>query len=59
MLSVGVGVGVDDGSGVGADVCGRYFLEGEQDGKPFDREHRAIAYQRAKDSSDLLPFGTR
>ena len=37
----------------------QYFVESESDGKPFDREHRAIAYQRAKDAVDTLPFGTR
>ena len=34
-------------------------MESDTDGAPFDRQHRAIAYQRAKDAVDTLPFGTR
>jgi len=37
----------------------QYFIESDKDGAPFDRQHRTIVYQRAKDASDLLPFGTR
>ena len=37
----------------------QYFIEGDNDGAPFDRAHRAIAYQRSKDALDSLPFGTR
>jgi hypothetical protein len=37
----------------------QYFVESDTDGAPFDRQHRAIAYQRAKDAVDTLPFGTR
>lgn len=37
----------------------QYFIESDKDGAPFDRQHRTIVYQRAKEASDLLPFGTR
>jgi glutamate synthase domain-containing protein 2 len=37
----------------------QYFVESDQDGRPYDREHRSIVYQRAKDVQDTLPFGTR
>jgi glutamate synthase domain-containing protein 2 len=37
----------------------QYFIESDQDGKPYDRDHRAIVYQRAKDVMDTIPFGTR
>lgn len=37
----------------------QYFIESDQAGRPFDREHRSIVYQRAKDVQDTLPFGTR
>ena len=37
----------------------QYFIESDADGAPFDRQHRNIAYQRAKGAPDTLPFGTR
>ena len=37
----------------------QYFIESDADGAPFNREHRSIAYQRAKGAPDTLPFGTR
>jgi len=37
----------------------QYLVESDQDGTPYDRDHRSIAYQRAKDVQDTLPFGTR
>lgn len=37
----------------------QYFIEGDDEASPFDRHHRAIAYQRAKDVVDTVPFGTR
>eukprot|EP00607_Mallomonas_marina_P008634 CAMPEP_0182423610 /NCGR_PEP_ID=MMETSP1167-20130531/9661_1 /TAXON_ID=2988 /ORGANISM="Mallomonas Sp, Strain CCMP3275" /LENGTH=516 /DNA_ID=CAMNT_0024602745 /DNA_START=377 /DNA_END=1927 /DNA_ORIENTATION=+ len=37
----------------------QYFLEKDEDGKPFDRLHRSVVYQRAKDVRDTIPLGTR
>lgn len=37
----------------------QYFIESDQAGRPYDREHRSIVYQRAKDVEGTLPFGTR
>ena len=37
----------------------QYFVEADDTERPFDRSHRSIAYQRAKDVRDTLPFGTR
>jgi glutamate synthase domain-containing protein 2 len=37
----------------------QYIVEGDDDGKPFDRMHRALVYTRAKNVNDTLPFGTR
>jgi glutamate synthase domain-containing protein 2 len=36
----------------------QYFIESDTDGTPFDREQRSLAYQRAKDVVDTMPFGT-
>jgi glutamate synthase domain-containing protein 2 len=36
----------------------QYFLESDTDGVPFNRNQRAIAYQRAKHQLDQRPFGT-
>jgi glutamate synthase domain-containing protein 2 len=36
----------------------QYFVESETDGRPFSREMRSVAYQRAKDTLDTRPFGT-
>ena len=40
-------------------LVGQYFIEADDSERPFDRSHRSIAYQRAKDVRDTLPFGTR
>lgn len=37
----------------------QYFIEDDNEGKPFSREQRSIVYQRAKGMSDTQPFGTR
>jgi glutamate synthase domain-containing protein 2 len=37
----------------------QYIVEGDDDGKPFDRMHRALVYTRAKNVNDTIPFGTR
>ncbi len=37
----------------------QYFVEADSEANPFDREDRAVVYQRAKDAVDTLPFGTR
>jgi len=37
----------------------QYFLESETDGTPFNRNKRAIVYQRAKGELDKRPFGTQ
>jgi glutamate synthase domain-containing protein 2 len=36
----------------------QYLVEGDTEGSPFDREHRSLAYQRAKNVVDVMPFGT-
>src|SRR5882672_11686572 len=37
----------------------QYFLESDTDGLPFNRNKRAIVYQRAKGQLDKRPFGTQ
>jgi len=37
----------------------QYFIESNQDGRPFTREERSLVYQRAKGVLDTLPFGTQ
>lgn len=37
----------------------QYFIESNTDGRPFSREQRSIIYQRAKNVTDTLPFGTQ
>jgi hypothetical protein len=37
----------------------QYFVEADEDGKPFDRNHRSLVYQRAKKVVDTICFGTR
>ncbi len=37
----------------------QYFVESETNGAPFNREIRSVVYQRAKNESDALPFGTQ
>ena len=36
----------------------QYFLEGDTDGMPFNRNERSLVYQRAKGQLDKRPFGT-
>lgn len=36
----------------------QYFVEGDTQGRPFDREQRSLVYQRAKNAVDSVPFGT-
>lgn len=37
----------------------QYFIERNTDGKPFSRQQRALAYQRAKNIEATTPFGTQ
>lgn len=37
----------------------QYFIERHTDGRPFSRQQRALAYTRAKNVSDTVPFGTQ
>jgi glutamate synthase domain-containing protein 2 len=37
----------------------QYFIESETDGSPVPRETRSVVYQRAKQQTDTLPFGTQ
>lgn len=37
----------------------QYFIERTTDGKPFSRNERSLAYQRAKNISATTPFGTQ
>jgi len=37
----------------------QYFIESETDGAPIPREIRSLVYQRAKQQTDTLPFGTQ
>ena len=37
----------------------QYFVESNSDGRPFNREERALVYQRSKGALDSLPFGTQ
>ena len=37
----------------------QYFIESNVDGRPFNREERALIYQRSKGAQDSLPFGTQ
>jgi glutamate synthase domain-containing protein 2 len=36
----------------------QYFVESNTSGRPFSRELRSLVYQRAKNATDTLPFGT-
>ncbi len=36
----------------------QYFIERSTDGKPFSRQHRSLAYERAKNIDSTVPFGT-
>ena len=37
----------------------QYFLEDNDDAKPFSRNQRSLVYQRAKQETDKRPFGTQ
>jgi len=37
----------------------QYIVESDEDGKPYDRHHRSMVYQRSKNVADTIPFGTR
>jgi glutamate synthase domain-containing protein 2 len=37
----------------------QYFIERSTDGRPFSRQQRALAYTRAKNVGDTVPFGTQ
>jgi glutamate synthase domain-containing protein 2 len=37
----------------------QYFIERSTDGKPFSRNQRSLAYQRAKNIDSTSPFGTQ
>jgi len=37
----------------------QYFVESNQDGRPFSREVRSVVYQRAKKELATVPFGTQ
>ena len=37
----------------------QYFIEQNQEGRPFARESRSLVYQRAKGVRDTVPFGTQ
>jgi glutamate synthase domain-containing protein 2 len=37
----------------------QYFVESDLDGRPFGRDQRSIAYQRSKNVTETLPFGTQ
>jgi glutamate synthase domain-containing protein 2 len=36
----------------------QYFIQSEEDGKPFSAEQRNIVYTRSKDNLGMTPFGT-
>lgn len=36
----------------------QYFIEGDQDKRPFSREQRSLVYQRAKSERETKPFGS-
>ena len=37
----------------------QYFIEQDTDGRPYDRNHRTVVYQRSKGVLDEKPFGTQ
>src|SRR6476620_5156075 len=36
----------------------QYFVESNASGRPFSRDLRSLVYQRAKNVTDTVPFGT-
>ena len=43
--------------GMGPEIH-QYFVEGDEDGRPFNRDARSVIYRRAKGVEDKKPFGT-
>ena len=37
----------------------QYFVENDSNGRPYNREERSVIYQRAKNTLDTLPFGSK
>ena len=37
----------------------QYFIESDTNGRPINRVHRSVVYQRAKEERDTTPFGTQ
>src|SRR5690606_10984150 len=37
----------------------QYFIESDTDGRPINRIDRSTIYQRAKQDTDTMPFGTQ
>jgi len=37
----------------------QYFVAGDQEERPFDRETRTLIYERSKKARDTIPFGTQ
>ena len=37
----------------------QYYVEQDTEGRPFDRNHRSLVYQRAKNTHGEQPFGTQ
>ncbi len=37
----------------------QYFVESDTDGKPITRVNRSLVYQRSKDTTETVPFGTQ
>jgi len=37
----------------------QYFIEPDTEGRPLNRLHRSVIYQRAKNQKDTTPFGTQ
>jgi glutamate synthase domain-containing protein 2 len=37
----------------------QYFIERDTEGRPYDRNHRSVVYQRSKNVLDDKPFGTQ
>jgi glutamate synthase domain-containing protein 2 len=37
----------------------QYFVESDLDGRPFNRRSRSLVYQRSKNDTETVPFGTQ
>ncbi|HTB31142.1 MAG TPA: FMN-binding glutamate synthase family protein [Bacteroidia bacterium] len=44
--------------GIGPEIH-QYFVENDEDGKPFSRLNRNVVYKRAARADDTMPFGTQ